>query len=92
MATTTRAVFIVTSVTQYAGFAGSTIIFSPVNPQLGSSDFKQFWEATPNGEIKMQITNPDAAQQFKPGKEFYVDFTEIVYASPNSLVSSKGEE
>lgn len=89
---TTRAVFIVTSVTQYAGFTGSTIILSPVNPQLGSSDFKQFWEATPNGEIKMQITNPDAAQQFKPGKEFYVDFTEVVYSSPSPFAVSKGEE
>lgn len=88
---TIRAVFIVTSVTQYAGFAGSTINLSPVNPQLGSSDFKQFWEATPNGEIKMQITNPEAAQQFKPGKEFYVDFTEITYASPTPLIALERE-
>ena len=36
---------------------------------------KEFWEATPAGEIKMTIRNK-AAQGFVPGKTYYVDFTE----------------
>lgn len=36
---------------------------------------KAFWEATPSGEIEMHITEPDAADFFKLGREYYVDFT-----------------
>lgn len=35
-----------------------------------------FGRATPCGEVSMQIANPAAAAFFKPGKKYYVDFTE----------------
>lgn len=79
---TVRAKFIVASVTQYAGFKGVTVILSPVNPQHQETpENLAFWEATPNGEITMQITNEQAAERFKPGEEFYVDFTKVTYSS-----------
>jgi hypothetical protein len=34
----------------------------------------QFSKATPWGEIKIVVDNPDAVAQFTPGDEFYVDF------------------
>ncbi len=40
-----------------------------------SEENKQFWDATPSGEIKMFITNENARNQFEVGKEYYVDFT-----------------
>lgn len=87
--TTVRARFIVTSVTKYAGLIGASVFLSPVNPQWQeTSENLAFWEATPNGEIKLQITNPEAARQFEPGKEFYIDFTEAVHAPPSISVAS----
>ncbi len=41
----------------------------------GSEENKSFWKYTPSGELVMQTVNPEAAEQFKPGKEFYLDFT-----------------
>jgi len=35
----------------------------------------QFSEATPVGELKMQISNPAAKGFFETGKEYYLDFT-----------------
>lgn len=79
---TVRAKFIVTSVTHYAGFKGAKVALTPVNPQhQETSENLAFWEATPNGEITMQITNPQTAEQFKPGDEYYVDFTKVTYSS-----------
>lgn len=85
METTVRAKFIVTSVTHYAGFKGAKVALTPVNPQhQETSENLAFWEATPNGEITMQITNPQAAERFQPGDEYYVDFTKVVYSSLNA--------
>lgn len=35
-----------------------------------------FGKATPWGEIQMGIANPAAKEFFKPGKKYYVTFTE----------------
>lgn len=35
----------------------------------------RFTKATPWGEIRMGIDNPDALAQFEVGKEYYVDFS-----------------
>lgn len=35
-----------------------------------------FGMATPCGSVQLSIANPDAAAFFKPGKKYYVDFTE----------------
>ena len=36
----------------------------------------QFSEATPYGELKMMISNPDAKDFFQVGKSYYLDFQE----------------
>jgi hypothetical protein len=39
---------------------------------------KDFAEATPSGEVWMQISKGrPAAEMFEPGKEYYVDFTPV---------------
>lgn len=37
---------------------------------------QDFNEATPNGQLSMQIDNPKAVGFFEVGKEYYLDFTE----------------
>lgn len=41
----------------------------------GSEENKQFFKWTPAASIDLSTLNPAAAEQFKPGCEFYVDFT-----------------
>ena len=36
----------------------------------------KFWDATPSGQIKMSIVNPEAVKEFTIGRQYYVDFTE----------------
>lgn len=36
---------------------------------------KDWSKYTPQGELKMTITNPGAIEQFELGKEYYLDFT-----------------
>ena len=50
-----------------------TIVLSPVTD--GSAENKEFYDATPSGEIKLGTLNPAAWQAFELGKEYYVDFT-----------------
>lgn len=38
---------------------------------------KRFAKATPNGECWMTVDNPYAADQFKPGDEWYVTFDKV---------------
>lgn len=37
----------------------------------------QFSEATPYGELEMQVDNPNAQDFFEIGKEYYLDFEEV---------------
>jgi hypothetical protein len=82
-----RAKFFVRSVELYQSPAGSgNVKLSPVYKyQQGISgnaceENRQFWEATPSGEISMSITNPAGfepfVKAFHANKPFYVDFTE----------------
>jgi hypothetical protein len=41
----------------------------------GGDENKEFFASTPNGKIELNILNEEAAQAFKKGKEYYVDFT-----------------
>lgn len=68
---TVRAKFVVdkVSVTRY----GTEIEMSPVSGN--SADNASFFRYTPNGSLKMGIVNPEVADEFVPGKEFYLDFT-----------------
>ena len=58
-----------------AGFYRKVIL----EPRYDSSipEDRRFCEATPSGRLEMTINNPAALEQFKPGKQFYVDFTPI---------------
>lgn len=41
----------------------------------GGEENKQFFKATPSGSIEMRTINDAAAERFRVGQEFYVDFT-----------------
>ena len=59
----------------------STLIkLNPVMPSEGQEHYeeiKAFYAATPTGEFTASINNELAAEQFQPGKEFYITLTEI---------------
>ncbi len=68
----TRAKFKVTEVTEREG-GGHEVKLLPVTG--GSPENESFYKWTPGGNISLGTINEEAAKQFKPGKEFYVDFT-----------------
>lgn len=41
----------------------------------GSEENKAFWKWTPSGSLTLSTINEEAAKQFVPGEEFYLDFT-----------------
>ena len=69
---TVRAKFKVQSVTEMESGLKSAKLF-PVTS--GSPENADFYKWTPSGSIDLATLNPVAAEQFKPGVEFYVDFT-----------------
>lgn len=71
-----RAKFVVQSVTEFAPAGvkrSGSVVLTPVTS--GSEENKTFWEYTPSGRLEMQITNGAALDQFKPGQQYYIDFT-----------------
>lgn len=66
-----RAKFVCRSVTDYG--AQADVEFYAVYD--GSEENKRFWQATPAGNIKLSIVNKAAADQFQPGKQYYIDLT-----------------
>lgn len=54
-----------------------------------SPENKEFFKTTPGGQILMSIVNPKAADQFKPGKEYYIDFR-LAEAMPATAAGSPG--
>lgn len=89
--TTVRTKFRVNSVTKYDGIGVRLELFSVVNQNGNSGKKSQSWNATPTGKIELQINNLSAAQQFEPGKEFYVDFTEVVNSTNPALDDLMGQ-
>ena len=51
----------------------TTLIMGPVTGN--SEENKSFWNATPSGELKINIANKKAIEFFELGKEYYLDFT-----------------
>lgn len=49
-------------------------VFKAVYSNDPNHENKSFWDATPNAELVMVITNP-GAQTFEIGREYYLDFT-----------------
>lgn len=42
----------------------------------GQPENNEFNEATPSGQLKMTIDSSKAKGYFKPGKDYYLDFSE----------------
>ena len=64
-------------------YPGQKVVLMPVyagegaDPKVTSKEDGQFWEATPNGRLEMQVNNPVAAEQFQPGDRFYLTFERV---------------
>jgi hypothetical protein len=54
---------------------GGVVRMSPVTS--GSDENKNFFKWTPFGKLEMGTINEEALKEFKPGQEFYVDFTPV---------------
>ena len=76
--TTTRCKFICYSVTKRKGYNATVPAFT-YDAEFGavtsgSEENKSFFAATPTGNLKLGTYTPDA---FTPGKEYYIDITEV---------------
>lgn len=69
---TTRCKFKVVSMTRGQGYVSITA--APVYSTDPNHENKAFWDATPSGELKLQVTNT-SLDPFPPGLEFYIDLT-----------------
>lgn len=73
-----RAKFYVNSVKEHDGVFDVHLM--PVSS--GSDENKQYWSATPAGSIMISTVNPFAGNQFKQGREYYVDFIDAAENTP----------
>lgn len=53
----------------------ATVVLTPVTTSPPNEENLLFWQATPSGNITLQITNMSASAQFSLGTDYYVDFT-----------------
>lgn len=74
-----RAKFKVQEITEhaYGDKTMKTIKLQPVYSTVEGSENKTFWDASPNGEIRLGTINMDAAAQFALGGEYYVTFDKV---------------
>lgn len=72
-----RAKFRVSCVEDYG--QSKQLRMSPVyeGPLGDNEENKRFTKASPSGELKLMIDNPYASEQFAPGQEWYLDFTQV---------------
>jgi hypothetical protein len=73
---TVRAKFKVSEITEhaYGDKRMKTIKLQPVYSSKEGSENKTFWEASPNGEIRLGTINMAAADYFELNGEYYIDF------------------
>ncbi len=57
------------------GKEGTTVFLHTVYSEDIQSEDGRFTKATPWGELRMTVDNPNAAIQFEVGQKFFVDFT-----------------
>ncbi|MFZ2635550.1 MAG: hypothetical protein WAX33_04340 [Rectinemataceae bacterium] len=69
-----RAKFCVQSVTDYGNNYGNIKMIAECDRSIPEN--ARFVQATPHGELEIGVTNPAVLEQMKPGKKFYLDFTE----------------
>ena len=74
MSKSVRAKFNVSFVTDYGTY--KKVELNAVYSHDRNSEDNQFSSATPSGKLEMMVSNPDAADFLKPGKSYYLDFTE----------------
>lgn len=70
-----RAKFTVNSITRNANYEGETVTLNPVYSADPTSENYAFWKASPSGELKLHITNPEAVGKLELGKDYLIDFT-----------------
>lgn len=58
----------------YPSVEKRTLVFKPVYDENPESENHKFWEATPDGEIKLGVINPEAWEHFELDQEYYVEF------------------
>lgn len=65
-----------TGITKGGNVEQVTITLMPVYADQDGDDEanKQWSKWTPSGEVRLTITNPEAYNQFKLGKAYFVDF------------------
>jgi hypothetical protein len=51
-------------------------VYNDSNGQQNEEN-KKYWKMTPAGNISMYTVNENAAKEFKQGKYYYIDFTEV---------------
>lgn len=74
-----RAKFQVSSLAPWSN-GGGEVKLTPVYSNEKDHENKQFWDATPSGEIRLGINNPAAYNFFHMharDSEFYIDFTPV---------------
>ena len=52
--------------------SGQVILFAV---HSGSPENEDFFKWTPSAEVRLQTVNERALEAFKPGQQYYVDFT-----------------
>ncbi len=57
------------------GKQDNTVFLHTVYSEDIQSEDSRFTKATPWGELRMLVDNPDAAIVFEPGKSYNLDFT-----------------
>ena len=76
---TMRAKFVVWSVAKNLGVEGETqsieLRLGPVVSDVDGKSNASWSKYTPSGEMRMVITNEELFDTFRPGQQFYLDFT-----------------
>lgn len=86
---TIRAKMILESVIPYS-YGGSQAIFRCSYDGTKSAEDVGFQKATPSGEARFQIDNPDALGQMIIGEAYYFDITRVRAPQNLTLTASDG--
>lgn len=75
--TTTRAKFVVQSITRQKGWAEFPEIYQiTLNPVVNDTEKNEhFYAATPGGNVDLSVFRESVGKMFDVGQEVYVDFT-----------------
>jgi hypothetical protein len=72
-----RAKFKVAEIKRVANYEGAQLLLRAVYDPDPQSPNWTFWKATPDGELKLQISNETAVDFFELGQEYYLDFSAV---------------